>query len=233
MNEIDVLFAKVKNLTYPDEMKVIAGEISRIAFFPGGKGTYDKSATISDKKVMVIGQDFDSAANLPKYQQQSDDDIRKNATWRNLVAFLEEVNIKPPECFFTNAIMGARTTGKPTGKSPAFKDKDFIRSCQDFFLQQIEIQKPEAILVLGIHTAQFLSGTSKCLAGWQTIKSFVEADKMNEQVKKDVLFKNGIRSCLALLIHPSFRPVNVGRRSFRAYKGHEAEKEMVKRVLNL
>jgi uracil-DNA glycosylase len=127
--------------------------------------------------------------------------------------------------------MGVRERDKGTGKSPAFKDTNFIEDCQKFFLYQIEIQKPKAILVLGKFTAQFLAKTSEQLACWSTIKNFSELDKTNNQVKIGTTFKNNIKSNLVLLTHPSFRPVNISRRAFAQLTGHDAEMEMLNVVL--
>ena len=160
--------------------------------------------------IMVLGQDWGNEKGLEKAIKEKEGDEIKNPTWRNLFAFLDELDIKRNECFYTNAIMGVRKGDKkPIGKSPAFKDKKFIKECQDFFLYQIELQKPKSIFVLGLRVAEFLSETSDKLEDWKNIKNFKSIDKLQDgsigSIKKNIKFKNGIVSNLVLLLHPSFR----------------------------
>ena len=112
---------------------------------------------------MILGQDFDCETNYKKSLGPGSESITKDPTWRNLVAFLDELNAFPNICFFTNAILSVRKGNKGTGKSPAFKDKDFIKQCQEFFLYQLEIQKPLTIFALGKYVGEFLSSTSEDL----------------------------------------------------------------------
>ena len=142
---------------------MVGGEITGVAFFPGGKGTFNNENIISDKKIMILGQDFDCKDNFEVSKNNGKEDIRKNPTWRNLLILLGEAGISNNDCFFTNAILGVRKGNKGTGKSPAFKSPEFIAGCQQFFLHQIEVQKPEAIFVLGKFTAKFLANMSERL----------------------------------------------------------------------
>ncbi len=176
---------------------------------------------------MILGQDFDTLQAFAKVKNEGREDIHKNATWRNLLAFLKECNIAPDDCFFTNAIMGARMEGSNSGRSPAFKDKAFIDACRAFFLLQLEAQKPKIILVLGKEPARFLAPLSDGLSAWNKLPNFARIDAANEQIKKSVTFKNGITTHLVLLTHPSFRTSNVHRRRFGAEEGHQAEVGMV------
>jgi hypothetical protein len=230
MDEIQLLFNEIDKLSYPDSMKMVKGEIEGRAFFPGGKGTFSNGNTVSDKDIMILGQDFDCEANFEVSKTNKKEDINKNPTWRNLLAILKEANISPDNCFFTNAILGVRKGSLGTGKSPAFRDSNFIKDCQNFFLYQIETQKPKAIFVLGKFAAQFLSKTSSKLNCWAGIKNFKTIDQQQFQLQKNVIFNNGIKSNLVLLTHPSYRPVNVSRRTYNGESGHNAELNMIKAV---
>lgn len=65
MNEIKLLFERLDNFTYPDNMKLVKGEIVGEAFFPGGRGLINTNDnTISNKKIMILGQDFDCETNF-------------------------------------------------------------------------------------------------------------------------------------------------------------------------
>lgn len=221
------LIRSLNSLPYPPTMAPIQG-IPGVAFFPGGRGLWkDKDTDISGKKYMVLGQDFDTLTTFEKAKAEGSEDVLKNATWRNLLTFLEQCGIAPEQCFFTNAIMGARLAGSNSGRSPAFKDKAFIEACRAFFLLQLEAQKPDVVLVLGKEPARFLSPLSSDLGFWKTDQSFAKIDAAEEQVKKDVTFENGVTAHLVLLTHPSFRPVNVHRRRYGEAEGHKAEVAMV------
>ncbi len=233
MNEIQLLFDMLDTFPYPDTMKMVTGEILGQAFFPGGKGIFNDGNIISDKEIMILGQDFDCETNYKKSKDQGKEDIVKNPTWRNLLAVLKELNISPDRCFFTNAILGVRAGDKGTGKSPAFKHSDFIKHCQKFFLYQIEMQRPKAIFVLGKFTAKFFAELSIKLNCWTQIKNFETLDKNGHPVVMDVEFENGIKSNLVLLTHPPFRPANIKRRKYDGECGNNAEMKMIKAALEI
>jgi len=232
--EIQILFDEIaKYNTYPDSMLRICGEIKGVAFFPGGKGTIDCSDDLSDKKIMILGQDFDCEKNYKTSLDKGTEDIKKNPTWRNILKLLEESGIKGNQCFFTNAIMGIRKGNIGTGKSPAFRNKGFIEYCQRFFIKQIDVQKPRLIIVLGLATAEFLSSINEKLAPWGGIKNFQEVDENDLQVIQNVHFIDGLSTNLVLIVHPSFRNSNVHRRRFgKDFEGNEAEIEMIKTGLS-
>lgn len=234
MTELEQLFDNTKDnkAIYPKSMQWIAGEITGIAFFPGGKGTFNNDDTISDKQIMVLGQDFDTWDNFNKSKENGQEDIEKNPTWRNILEYLKSVDLSPSNCFFTNAILGCRTEGCSTGKSPAFKETEFLRYCRSFFLRQLDMQQPKIIFVLGKHVAEFLSASSEDLACWEKIKNFASVDTAGQQII-EAKFNNGVASTVVLLTHPSFRPSNVHRRKYKSYQGLEAEYEMGKHACQL
>ena len=231
MNEVELLFSEIDKFPYPATMKMVKGEIPNRAFFPGGKGTFGNGNIISDKDIMILGQDFDCEDNFEVSKKNGKEDIKKNPTWRNLLAILSEVNISPDNCFFTNAIMGVRRGDKGTGKSPAFRNPEFIHACQDFFLEQIELQKPKAIFVLGKFTAIFLADLSERLNCWKKIQNFETLDKNKYQVITNVVFGNDVKTNLVLLTHPSYRHANVWRRKYDGKSGPEAEINMIQAIL--
>jgi hypothetical protein len=230
MNEVLKLTEKLTDFAYHSSMVIIKNEITGRAFFPGGNGTFNHDTNLNDKDIMILGQDFDCLKNYNKSFKLQLEKIETNPTWKNILLFLKELNINSDRCFFANAILGARNSEKATGKSPAFKDKIFINNCRNFFLYQVELQKPKIILVLGIHVATFLSNTSKDLECWNKIKNFKDLDAENIQ-KINAVFNNGVKSNVILLTHPSFRNLNVNRRKYKNYIGHDAEIQMVKEAI--
>lgn len=233
MTDISKLEDKLKDLKYPNLMTLIKEKIPGRAFFPGGTGLFNENdKSLSGKDIMILGQDFDCETNYQKSLEAGEENITKNPTWRNLLSFLEELGISTDRCFFTNAIPGLRKGNVGTGKSPAFKDQEFIKKCRDYFLIQLAVQKPKIIFALGIHVAKFLSETSADLNCWKRIKNFAHVDQANNQVIS-ANFDNGTTSNVILLTHPSFRNSNVYRRTCKDenFKGNAAEVWMVKSVL--
>jgi hypothetical protein len=230
-SDVDYLFRLAKELSYPEKFAVpITERLERMAFFPGGKGTIDKSDSISGKPFMFVGQDFDCDQGFADTKNIKEVDIDKIPTWRNLKDVLKDANIKPQDCFFTNAIMGLRVSHTASGKSPTFKAPTFIKENQDFFLKQIQVQKPKVVFALGIQVVKFLSGTSKSLEGLSTIKSFPDLDQKEMAVVSDVDFDGHI-CVLAILLHPSFRGPNLRHRSYKGLQGDQAEKQIIKDTL--
>ena len=182
---------------------------------------------------MILGQDFDTKLKYESAKKNESEDISSNTTWKNLLCLLNEAKISPDNCFFTNAIMGVRNNGSAIGKSPGFKNKIFIEKCQEFFLYQLEMQKPKIILVLGLKVAEFLSETSNNLDKWRKIKNYKTIDEKNLQILKNIKFKNGNVSNLALLMHPSSRKYNLDKRYYKEKKGKEAQIQMIKEIMNL
>lgn len=232
MTEIELLYQEVDKLEYPDSMIKTKGEIPGRAFFPGGKGTFDNSDQISDKSVMILGQDFDSEKGFKKSLLQGEENTQKNTTWRNLLFYLNEAGINPCNCFFTNVILGIRRGDNSTGKSPAFNDSNFIKSCQDFFLFQLALQQPKTILVLGLRVAEFLSATSTELNVWSKIENFTSIDNLSLQKIENVSFKNNVTASLVLLNHPSCRPWDLERRTYAGYKGKNAIIHLLRSTCN-
>lgn len=226
MNEIKNLFDAAGQLNYPDYMKKFINTFTGLGFFPIGDGTWKQDGSVSEKTVMVLGQDFDCESNYLKAAEFQAEDPTKNATWRNLLAFLEQVQIAPVHCFFTNAIMGIREGYEGTGKSPAFKDKAFIEECRKFFLLQFNTQKPELVLVLGKYVAEFLAPIDPAFSRWKSIPNFDFIDSNGLSVIT-VELSPGLQTCFVLLVHPSFRDSNVGRRKFGDLTGNDAEVAMV------
>jgi len=231
-SDINILFKLIKeDNPYPNSMLKICGELKRVAFFPGGKGTIDNSEDLSNRKIMILGQDFDCEANYKKAIEIGYEDINRNPTWRKILNILEASKIPPEECFFTNAILGIRKGDNGIGKSPAFLDNRFLNYCREIFIKQVEIQKPKLIIVLGKYTAIFLAPLHKQLNPWMNFKNFQNIDDNNLQVVKDVPLGNISNINLVLLTHPSLRHLNIKKRKFNNFSGNEAELEMIKEGL--
>jgi len=164
MNEIDRLREQIKQLEselrfdghpYPEGLTGFPGILPGQGFFPGGDGlrrnnpAFKEAPSFPAGDIMILGNDFgcldNPAPRSPGFQQCLEIGFEDPPTW-NIKDTLRKAGIQGELCFFTNAYLGLRTGTKPTGESPAAKNKSFKTTCQDFFRYQVEVQKPRLIV---------------------------------------------------------------------------------------
>ncbi len=244
-NPIEYLFKAQKKVAPDQYGKVIPVKkmLCSTAFFPGGSGLWlgrsSSSKTASNKprmlkkKIMVLGNDFGSKDGYKKVQDNPYKNLDSSSTWRNLLELLHCAGIKPKNCFFTNAYMGLRNTGKSTGPFPGMVDPKFVERCQLFFLdKQLPMQKPRLIIVLGAEARKFIAQLSPNLTEWKECNTFTELDASNlGTLVKKVRFNGSKPATVVALVHPSRRKGNVWRRRYRGKKGEAAELKMLKDAL--
>ncbi len=136
-----------------------------LGFFPYSNGLLEDNSAVDQfpvNGIMVLGQDF----GTEKYVNELNGcpESPALATWRNLRLILtKKAHLDLKDCFFTNAIMGARVKDEPmVGKSPPYKGKyvggnRFLEKCHDFLRFQVEVQKPKLIICLGKWTLELLN----------------------------------------------------------------------------
>ena len=246
-NPIEYLFNARKNVA-PDQYKRVVPVkkmLCRTAFFPGGSGLWlGKSGSLGTpanwpampkKKIMVLGNDFGLKDRYKAVRDNSYRNLNASSTWRNLLELLHRAGIRPKNCFFTNAYMGLRATGKSTGQSPGMVDPKFVERCQLFFLdKQLPMQKPRLIIVLGAEARKFIAQLSPDLAEWKKCETFMELDDSNlGPVVKKVRFNGSKPTTVVALVHPAGR--NLGNvlknRRYRGARGEAAEMKMLRRAL--
>lgn len=230
----DTLFAETQLIAYPEGVVPVPALIPGLAFFPGGRGVYQVRRELPRfpfRKVMVLGQDFDTLSGFNDSFQRGEED-RGVATWLNVLKLLRRVGIPPSVCFFTNAYMGLREKGKNTGPSPGQKSPSFRNACLSFFRLQLELQKPRLILCLGLHVASFLAQASPELREWDRA-SFSTIDAAGAGLAKDVRFNDCslIVQSVAVVVHPSFRHANIRLRGYGDLRGDDAELALLRDAL--
>lgn len=238
MIDIQLLREKLLRLNLPYSAEAGMVEVSEqlqkgLAFFPVGRGLFGDGEDLPKGKIMILGQDFGTLSytqNLP----QSGEDIRTNATWRNLLKLIRDAKISENECFFTNAIMGVREKEeKMTGKSPGMKHEGFRKKCQDFFEFQLETQKAATIWALGMEVMRFLLPLSSELRKkWSRISSLKSLDETSTPLLKSVHFDNTnlLKTNVLILSHPCIWS-NLEKRKFNEIKGVDAILEMMRQSL--
>ena len=128
--------------------------------------------------------------------------------------------------------MGLREGSANTGRFPGSKDSEFTDRCRDFFIRQLQAQRPCLVLALGGYVPPFLAPLSPELSDWAKWRSFPWLDKKHRAIVPAASFPQANHTCaLVALTHPSFRPSNVWRRRYGRLWGHAAEVAMVRQAL--
>jgi uracil-DNA glycosylase len=169
---------------------------------------------------MFVGQDWGCDGSLPDLVADKDADI-KSGTGKNLHDLLNKAEIPLEECFFTNALFGVREGKENTGTSPGWKDPKFVGDCAEALKAQIAAVRPRGIICLGRDAPVLLAGLMSECAPWKKAESFKEIDS-NGHTVVSVTSLPGI-DVAAILLHPSFRWVNLRHRSYRGLVKQEAE----------
>jgi len=123
------------------------------AVFAGGSGLWRGPHCFGplpdffpESPVLILGHNFDSEAGYQSSRQRGGELQSSHTFWGVLLAYLKQVDIRPNQCFFTNALMGLKP-GKATGKMPT--TPEFELQCLQFLQRQIQIVRPRFILALG------------------------------------------------------------------------------------
>lgn len=232
---LEDLKKKLKNISsYPDSLKEVCCEIKGLGFFPGARGLWEiNDFSLADKSIMVLGHDFGAERDYQLSVTRGSENVQ-SLTWKNLITLLKEYNLNPKDIFFTNAIMGVRTNSSALGKSPAFDHQEFLKDCKTFLIEQINTQRPNLIIALGQHIWTFLSDVSKELKTLGNIKSFSELDNKELSFIRQVRFDNipNFTTNIAFITHPTYWHLNVKNRKYKTFVGIEAEKEIIKALIN-
>jgi hypothetical protein len=218
---------------YPRGVVPVPEPIRGTAFFPGGYGIWNPSASwplpsFPIGGVMVLGHDFHSEAGYLASLKRGAESP-KQPTWRNLTQLLDEAVIPQSNCFFTNAFMGLRAGDVTTGPFPGASDSEFVSHCRRFLSRQLQAQRPSLVLTLGVHAPQVLAPLSPELAPWVGGHGFKHLDHTGP-VCRDVTFSGvpGLRTVVVALTHPSLRAASVRYRQYRGETGGQAEQLMLR-----
>lgn len=233
------LFAAARSVEpYPVGVVGVPEQIHGTSFFPGGTGLWVPATrelpAFPFGRVMVLGHDFHNVAGY-EWSRKNELENLRSPTWRHLLDVLKQVRIAPENCFFTNVYMGLRAGKKTTGTFAGSKSPDFVERCRRFFVHQVEVQRPSLLLALGAHVPRFLAPLASQLSGWQELDGFPARDAADLSLIDGVRFGSPeAEPCVVVsLVHPSFRPRNVGMRRWKDLLGEDAEVGMAQHALAL
>ena len=182
---------------YPSGVIRISERIKGKAFFPGGYGLWNTQPgkplpQMSVGGVMIIGHNFDSEAGFNRSLSHAGENL-KGSTWRNLLAFLKQVEILPEWCFFTNAYVGLQLGNRALGPFPGERDPEFVCWCQNFLLEQIKLMQPQLILTLGAYVPSFMAPLSPELRQvWSGVNRLTRLDEQETSLVYPSYFE-GVR----------------------------------------
>jgi uracil-DNA glycosylase len=220
--------------SYPKGVIRISRRIPGTAFFPSGYGLWNTHPhePLPPKpigEVMVIGRNFDSEAGFERAFNHEGENL-KGPTWRNLLAFLEQVEISPERCFFTNAYVGLQSGDHAIGPFPGERDDEFVYWCQNFLHEQIKLMQPRLILTLGAYVPSFLATLSPEIERvWSGVKRLTALDKEEAALVYPSTFADVLHpTAVVALTHPAYRNVNVKYRRYGNLSGEAAEQALVR-----
>lgn len=180
---------------------------------------------------MVLAHDWGTVGDFEEFEPQ-DAERLSNPTWRNMLSFFGKAGVDPKDCFYTNFFVGLRTGKSSVGKFPGAKDVDYVKRCQDFFVEQVEKQKPRLILALGAYVPKLISSTSDDLGDWKKFESFKKLDQNQFASFRDVKLRGSDHSfSIASLVHPCYRQRNAQIRAWNGFLGDEAEVNLIRHML--
>jgi uracil-DNA glycosylase len=238
IHSIEELFVLLDQLeSYPDEVIPMPGCILGTAFFPGGLGLWNSNPNTSPHPVpvggiLIVGHNFDSEVGFQRSLHQGGENPN-GATWRPLLAFLQQVGIAPEQCFFTNAYVGLRAGNRAMGAFAGARDPDFVRWCRSFLLKQLRVIQPRLILTLGAYVPRFLAPLSPELQTvWSKATGLRMLDEQEVALVYPCTFSGVLRpAAVVALTHPAYRRLNVKSRCYEDQQGEEAEQALVRAAL--
>lgn len=231
MKKIDLLRQELSSIQFlKGNMEMPKDRISGTSFFPCGSGVYNK--TKNKKSILVLDQDQDNETGFRKSLKNESECY--TVTWRNMSELFKEANVNLEDCFFTNCLMGIRINAKRNvGKSPGLMDQEFLMQNVNYLKRQIQIIKPDSIIVLGLIPLKFLSLLSNELLLKTTfLDSFKEIDSKECGFMREINFEEIGKVNVAVLVHPSYRKRNCQIREYNGLKGNKAEVEILQRIPN-
>ena len=187
-------------------------------------------------KVMVLGQDFGKKTDYRTALRVGHE--LDTPTWRGLRRLLKGASIPPQDCFFTNAYMGLRTNGTSMGPTPGARDESFRERCRSFLMEQIALQEPRIILVLGLEPADLIASVSSDLGAWRKKHSrWGWNDLYSAGLLKNADIGQGLaqRVTVVALLHPGGYNLgnNLARRRYRGHTGMDAELVLLREANSL
>ncbi|WP_295654816.1 hypothetical protein [uncultured Mucilaginibacter sp.] len=179
-----------KEATFEESGIVNCFSKMQYGFFPVGNGILTEDLKngrvdtscleIGKNGIMVLGNDFGTLTYVKKYSDRvgETDSITINNLCKN-------TDLDCNKTFFTNFYLGVRDdethgSAKMTFRAVALK-KDYKALCLDFFITQLDLVKPKAIICLGQDVKNALLSSMDSFTQWgsksTSLKKLYESNK--------------------------------------------------------
>jgi hypothetical protein len=213
--ELEALIRQVRTIDHEASGMLNApAEVRGPGFFPGAWGGPDPSRAISQRPIMVLGQDQDNWVGFKKSMRKRTEEY--SPTWRNLRVLLDQAAIDLDAVFLTNFIVGFRRQGFSTGPSPALASPAYLQASAQFFLYQLSIQRPRLIITLGVQPLVLLGLVSEfVLYRTVSLATFDDVAERGLAYTANVVFEGvpDITPTVVSICHPCY-PQNGPKRRF-------------------
>jgi hypothetical protein len=203
------LWARLANHFTPSDYEcagmIAPAPLDAPGFFPVCSGTWGRHQRKPYAKILFLGQDFGTVEGLTAAGERPD-----SPTWRNLSLVLSDVGVDASSCFFSNVIMGVRVRGSSSvGPAPAFGSQSFLKKCAAFLTIQLEVLRPRAIVVMGLHA---LGAMRFATSDLPQAKDFDEWDKRTGLLPIEITV-GAWKGLMAVIVHPCHHNLNIRLRS--------------------
>ncbi len=244
ISELRKQLTSIKDKNYIDtKMAPMSMEkiVNETGFFPVADGLYKRgieNVKFPVGKIMVLGQDFGNEYYVDDLINKFGGDElnnKRSSTWRTIEnIYVKEYNLKLEMCFFTNVLMDIREgnttmTGNFVDKLGKKRKNNLLKKNLDFFIEQLNIQKPKIIICLGNAVIDFVSqlSFSDCIKPDIKEKKISNIDFVSEIKNPKINHLENVK--LVFLTHPSNWKLNIKHRKYNNnLTASEAEKAMLK-----
>lgn len=211
------LFKKCNEImkgSYPGVVKAIPEQLGCTAFFPGGYGLWLNEENNDLTRlpqfpvggIMAVSRCFDTVENYSKYLSEWKNEKCIHCSnmqgnfWQGLIDIYKGARLDMKSTFFTNVYMGMYKIDKIK------KNSMFHKKSIQCLKKQIEIQKPKAIIAIGVGVANLFPLVFNELHKWKKAKV---DDFYNGSTEKLINIKINNHSCIAAFMYsPCMRKYN-------------------------
>jgi hypothetical protein len=229
------LFERVRQFgSLPPEVASIPHQLEGISFFPAGAGLFiDKPAaglpgfpSARSWCWGMTGARPGTSNTMPRDTPSAS--TRRGSTccrsWTGWGSIATKV-------FYTNFYVGLRNSMDGDGTTSCATQCRLPAALPGLPLEQIELQKPRLVLVLGIHVPRLIAPLSADLGGWSRLVSFrVSTLKDCRGSPREAARIRAHLRC-PVLVHPSYRGRNAPYRRYRGFLGRRGRGNLVQDML--